>query len=657
MQSKLAWKNAARSIEDYAVYFITLVLGVCVFYMFNSIYSQQAMLGLTAQMTQSAQSLQKMLSYVSVFVAIVLGFLIVYANLFFIKRRKKEMGIYLILGMEKREVSVILFSETAIIAVLALLAGLAAGVVLSQFMSVVTGRMFAADLAKLSFVFSSSALIKSVLCFSVDFCVVIAVNIIVIGRYKLIDLIYEDRKNEVLIAPDKKIIVVIFAGSVAMVAFAYYLILQNGIMNIGPKFLCSILFGVSGTLLFFFSLSVLLIRIIQANQSVYFRNLNMFVVRQLANRINTNYISISVVSLVLFFAISIFAVGYGMQEVMSKEMEGYAGYDFSFIGFYAEKTAEDPLVTLREYLDEQPQVANSYQFTLYTTDYKYGDFGVELASDVALWENEQVSFVALSDYNRAMASQGFREMKLEASEYALLTNFHSMNEFAKTVLEKKYPIELSGISLRPKKAVVGSMKNGLNQAIFIVNDCLVSAMAAQERVLNVNCKNRKAALDFEKIFLEENKVETQLQQYYYISREKLLADAMGGKALLSYLSIYLGLVFLIECVAILAIQQLTEAADHKLRYRLLKNLGADKSMIHRALFLQILCYFLAPLPVAVVHAYFGLRAAAATLDMYGKMNIAKSSAVAAVFVVGLYVIYFVITYLGCKNTLKEDKIK
>lgn len=97
----LALRNIKKSIKDYSIYFITLVIAVAIFYIFNSIDSQTAMMSISKSTMEIVQSLVNVLSYISVFVSVVLGFLIVYANNFLIKRRKKEIGIYMTLGMSK----------------------------------------------------------------------------------------------------------------------------------------------------------------------------------------------------------------------------------------------------------------------------------------------------------------------------------------------------------------------------------------------------------------------------------------------------------------------------------------------------------------------------------------------------------------------------
>lgn len=124
MLFKLSLKNMTKSIKDYAIYFLTLVLGVAIFYMFNSLDSQQAMLEVSSSQREIIKLMITMLGYVSVFVAIVLALLIVYANNFLINRRKKEFGIYMILGMGKRKISKIILMETIFVGIISLIVGL-----------------------------------------------------------------------------------------------------------------------------------------------------------------------------------------------------------------------------------------------------------------------------------------------------------------------------------------------------------------------------------------------------------------------------------------------------------------------------------------------------------------------------------------------------
>ena len=190
MLFKLSFNNMKKSIKDYSIYFLTLVLGVSIFYMFNSLDSQQAML----QVSQSQREIIKLmittLGFVSVFVAVVLGLLIVYANNFLINRRKKEFGIYMTLGMGRKQISKIILMETIFVGVISLAVGLIIGIFASQFMSILVAKMFEADMSEFQFVFSKDACVKTCIYFAVMYLAVIIFNTIAVSRYKLINLLY-----------------------------------------------------------------------------------------------------------------------------------------------------------------------------------------------------------------------------------------------------------------------------------------------------------------------------------------------------------------------------------------------------------------------------------------------------------------------------------
>ena len=166
MLCKLSLKNIKKSIKDYAIYFFTLILGVAIFYVFNALESQTVLMDVSSSTKEIIKLMMTMLSSVSIFVSFILGFLIIYASRFLMKRRNKEFGVYLTLGMSKRKISMILFFETLFIGFLSLIVGLGLGVILSQFMSLLVANMFEADLTKFTFVFSSSACIKTIIYFS-----------------------------------------------------------------------------------------------------------------------------------------------------------------------------------------------------------------------------------------------------------------------------------------------------------------------------------------------------------------------------------------------------------------------------------------------------------------------------------------------------------
>lgn len=196
MLFRLSLKNIRKSIKDYSIYFFTLALGVCIFYVFNAIGDQTAMMELSGTKSRIVHTMNTALSGMSVVVSLILGFLIVYASRFLIRRRKKELGIYLTLGMRRTAVIRILLAETLLIGLLSLGVGLLAGIGLSQFMSLFVANMFEADMSRFVFTVSLAAIGKTICYFVIIYLVVIVMNVVVVARSRLIRLLVADRVQE-----------------------------------------------------------------------------------------------------------------------------------------------------------------------------------------------------------------------------------------------------------------------------------------------------------------------------------------------------------------------------------------------------------------------------------------------------------------------------
>lgn len=661
MLTKLAFKNASKSIRDYAVYFFTLVLGVCVFYMFNSIYAQKDIMVVTETTAEAMTALRKILSYISVFVAVVLGFLIVYANNFFIKRRKKELGIYMTLGMSRRSISVILMLETSLMALMALVVGLVLGVFGAQIMSVFTAKIFEADLSAYRFVFAPDAAFKSVIYFGVIFLTVMLFNAIAIGKFKLIDLIYGGRRNETLKLKNVKVSTMIFVVSVLCLVAAYIIILKNGIIHVNLYFLLSIILGTVGTVLFFLSLSGFLVQIMQHKKNLYYKQLNMFVVRQFSSKINTNFVSISVVCIILLLVIGIFSCGYSMQNILSNELRAQVPYDCSLSDYYDNGETSTILSRLPSEIANSDLIADSYEYVTGTmTEGKayFKDYDIQLPESVSglSYGDWSLAFISLSDYNGLRQLQGMEKIVLPDNGYAILYDIENNQALANQFYDKNISLTIGENVLSPAFAAEMFIlsNNGRGQITFVIADAFMKTMNIRESVWNVQCVSDEAVNDFSALldnYLQESGRESAF--VHYTTRQQIYEASVTTKAIIAFLAIYLGIVFMITCAAILAIQQLSEAADNVERYTLLKKLGVDRRVLDRALLSQILCYFLMPLLLAVIHAAVGLTVANKAIKMFGRIDPASTILATSIFIVLVYGVYFLLTYVGSKSVIHK----
>ena len=294
MYLKLALRNIRRSVRDYAVYFITLLFGVAVFYAFNSIGSQQILFDMETSASRSVfDSTTYILGMFSVVVACVLGFLILYANQFLIRRRKREFGTYLVLGMTPGHVSRIVLYETVLVGLLSLAVGLICGVLLSQGLSFFTAALFGTTMTNYQFVFSPDAFLVTLACFAAIYVVVAAFNTITVSRCKLIDLIRAGEKNERAGVRNPWVCLVGFVSAVAILVYAYEQLIENGLVMLDqPEFIRATIAMLVGSLLFFWSLAGFAIAVLTRLRGVYLRKLNLFTVRQIASKVNTAFLSL-----------------------------------------------------------------------------------------------------------------------------------------------------------------------------------------------------------------------------------------------------------------------------------------------------------------------------------------------------------------------------
>ncbi len=290
MFSKLAAKNVGRSVKDYGVWFLTIVFAVCLFYVFNALETQAVFQYLGSGPTApTAQAIRELVGMLSIFVWVVLAFLILYASGFLIRRRKKELGTYLLLGMGRGQVARLLLLETAGMGLLALLVGLGLGVLAAWGLSAFTAGLFAVPMTMFTFSVSLSSLGKTALAFAAIFLLVMAYHAFAVSRCRLIDLMQAQRVNQELKSQSLGLSVVLFLAGAALLAIAYAMLLTRGILRVDALFWVMIGLGSLGTLLFFRSLSGFLLRVCRSRKKLYYKNLNMFVLRQFNARINTTY--------------------------------------------------------------------------------------------------------------------------------------------------------------------------------------------------------------------------------------------------------------------------------------------------------------------------------------------------------------------------------
>lgn len=679
MLFKLSLKNISKSIKDYAIYFFTLILGVAIFYVFNAIGDQTVMLKVSSTTAEIIKLMTNILSGVSVFVSIILAFLIVYASRFLIKRRNKEFGVYLTLGMSKKKISLILFIETLIIGIVSLVVGLGIGFLLSQLMSILVANMFEADLTRFQFVFSPNACIKTLIYFSIMYFVVMIFNTINISKCKLIDLMHSNKKSEKIKLKNPLFCTIVFIISCIALGFAYYQV-TGGIekMTNANSIFVPIGVGAISTFFVFWSLSGLLLKIFISMKNTYYKGLNSFTLRQFSSKINTMTFSVTIICLMLFITICVLSSALSMKNSLNKNFIDFSPRDIELSKRCNVNQEESDITDIQKEnlklsieeafkklgFDFNSNLKNIVKFSLYYDD------NVTLKSTLGSYHeiaNKQYPFlnysdyiilVKNSDYNNIADSFHLEKVKLEDNEYVVVGNYSSIINIKNEALERNTKITINQKDYYPKykKAINGFYEMGSQEteAGFIVLPD--NALKDEQKIRNQIIADYNGNPD--DIESTINSI-TKNNQFYIdygitINTKKDIREAsIGLGVIVTFLGLYLGIIFLISCAAILALKELSESSDNVEKFKMLRRIGVDEAMINKALFRQIGIFFMFPLILASIHSVFGIMFCNNILKTMGVNFNLKSVIITALFIIFIYGGYFFITYICSKNIIKE----
>ncbi|EKO1912031.1 FtsX-like permease family protein [Clostridium botulinum] len=651
MYSKIALKNIKKSYKDYSIYFLTLILAVCIFYSFNSIESQKALLAMKYS-GKYISRLTTFMSFVSVFVSIILGSLILYANNFLIKKRKKELGIYMILGMGKRKISRILLTETFIVGVISLIAGLILGMGASQGLSAFTIKLFDVPMNEYKFAVSISAIGKTIFYFGIMFLLVMIFNVFVISKYKIIDLLTSGRKNEYIKFKNSFIYLLLFILSVILLVFAYKSILKIDPDVKNPIFVLSIVLAILCTVLFFFSLTGFILNIIKKNKKVYFKGLNIFVVKQINSKVNTHFLSMSLICLMLFITIWLLSTGISFKQVFEAQIEKITPFDASIIVYNNSKSndIEDILNKINFKTGKNEKYAI------------YNEYNTKIKVKNLFTDNIEGTFAKISDYNKMLKLKGRKEINLNKDEVLVLSNFdESINEN----LKKSNNINIKGKEYQVKnnKVIEENLETFIattNFCTIVINDEFLSDYKISKSVLNVmySDKNReennKKYKEISDSYINGKYKKLNIRHMNAFSKDELYRSNKSATTTVLFIGIYLGIVFLITSMAILALQQLSEASDSVERYKSLKRIGANSKMIDKTIFIQTFMYFSFPVILALIHSVVGIKVVNDYISMFSKPDIRSSALITALIFIVVYVGYFYTTYTGYKNIVESN---
>ena len=649
------------------------MIGVIIFYIFNALDTQTAMLDVSSSTREMMILMSTFLDGVSVFVAIVLGALIIYASNFLIKRRKKEFGVYLTLGMSKRRMSTILLTETLLVGIISMAVGLALGIILSQFMSVAVANMFEADMSKFTFVFSAKAAIKTIIFFGIMYVIVMVFNTVAVGRCKLIDLLYGEKKSEQLKVRNPIVCLIVFVISCVVLGRAYYLVTAV----LGADFFTKedlikvIIMGAVSTFFIFWSVSGSILYIVTRMKGYYYKKLNSFTLRQFSSKANTMVMSMTVVCLMLFLTIVLLGTAISLTRSMNKNIKELLPKDVQIVSerYICDK---DVVTALTENGFDMSKLKDVASYNVYDPEgLTMGDvMGEYIDSTLNMYvfvsEDTNETIMGLSEYNAFAETFGNEKITLADDEYAEVCSLDSVVRARNDALAAGRTINYRGYELKPAytECKIGEVQlstNKVNEGVIIVPDCVVEGATVIENSIVADYavetpeeleETEKYVTDFIDSTFQNEDIPFEDWYLFYTTKEVSKAASVGLGAIATFVSLYVGIIFLIASAAILSLKELSESADNIERFEVLRRIGTDEKMIDRALFKQIGMFFFFPMLLALIHSFFGLKASSKILEIFISDGMGLPIFITSVIIVAIYGGYFLLTYFTSKRIIK-----
>ena len=562
-------------------------------------------------------------------------------------------------------------------------------------MSVIVAKMFEADMTKFQFVFSKSACIKTCIYFAVMYLAVMFFNTVTVSRYKLINLLNANKKNEKVRFKNPFLAILVFCVAIYVLVWAYQRV-TGGAQSLSSfkKLLPPVLMGILGTVLVFWSLSGFILQIVQMIRKIYLKDTNMFVLRQINNKINTTVISMSVICLMLFMTITILSCAFAIRETMEsdlKEMtpvdinlieDANIGETYTYYGVTKESTEEQrkaSRVPISETLKDNGLDINVLKDIIEIPIYSQENFTLkEFFGDRYEEIDKKYPFVIysskekilkVSDYNKIARLYGLKEYSLEDDQYIMVCEFSGMVEMRNIVLKDGNKLEIAGKEYISKykecqEGFIEMSTSHINTGLILVPDsCNLTDDMKYQMFLaaNYNSDTEEGKEEIEKNFTtsEESALINNLDEKQIIidgfSKISLVESSLGIATIIIFIAIYLGIIFLIASSAILALKQLTESSDNKQRYTILRKIGCDEKLINKSLFRQIGIFFMMPLVLAIVHSIFGIKFGMKVMSELASTKELLPSVIATAVLIGIiYGAYFLATYYGSKSIIKEE---
>ncbi len=623
----IALKNIKRNFYNYFLYFVSMIFSIMIYYVFTSIQYNQQVLELTIRDAKIDAVFQTSSIVIAIFAAIFIW----YSNSFFIRKRKKEVALYSLMGVRKRQVGRMLFYENILMGILALAAGIFLGSLLSKvFIMLLVNLMGYA--VNVKFAIMPQAIKDTVFIFAILFLVTSIHGYAIIYRFKLIDLFQAEKKGEK--KPKGSIVAAILAILFIGGGYTYYLSVSH--FTILTPILTLVLV-VIGTYFFFSSLTVFIIKLLKRNKKRYYKGINMIGTSQLFYRIKRHSRTLATIAVLSATTLTAMGVTSSFYYDVQTKLDNRYPFSYAYVSKDINLNKEIESVIAKF---PKNKISNSVEFEFIKTEV----IPVGGSSRLGI-----VYAISESKFNNIAKVRGLNErISLNTMDESVLIDEFFYPGFTKSYTGESVGFNVNGNTLELKIAdfkTYSLLNERMVSPILIVKDGIYKKFYNEEKIIRGKgyiVKNEKESKELtdeiNKLYssagLDEGKFLRKFTDHYSNYRAGLVSSGLT-----IFIGAFLGLVFLLATGSIIFFKQLSEAHDDKKRYRILKNIGIDRSEIKKSISKQILCVFALPLLVGTAHSLV----AVSILGIVLKMELTVPISITLGAYTLIYTIYYFLT--------------
>lgn len=630
----IALRNIKRNFYDFFLYFLSMIFSILIFFTFVSIkYNEQVL-----KLGEVRQRIAAGFTASSVVLAVFAFIFIWYSNSFFTRKRKKEIGLYSLLGIKKKEIGRMLFYENIIMGIVALVIGIFLGSLLSKVFVMLLVRLMEFS-APITLTIIPEAIYGTIKVFAILFLLTSIHGYLIIYRFKLVDLFRAEKEAER--EPKASVVKAILAIIFIVGGYVFYVTTRN--INFLYLILITLISVVTGTFLLFSSLSVFIIKLARRNKKKYYKGINMIGISNLLYRIKGHARTLAIIAVLSATTLTAMSVTASLYYYFKTSLDYMAPFSFAFITdnqrVFSNLDREINRA-VEKYSSHQIKKAVSYRVFQVKGDIPMGLGGSYSTLDMYLL-NE-------STYNKIAALRGIERLKLEKADECFLVDEY-YNEFFKEgyqgklikIHQKKEPLNLKVINFSEKPL----LNLGLLRRAVVINDELYDSIVGEGSIIigkayEVSNENNSQELIAELAGIFKNSTSkdkawsirySSYYDYYHVG------ITTYGQSI--FIGAFLGLVFLISTGSIIFFKLLSEASEEGMRYRILRNIGVSKREIKSLLSKQILFFFASPLFIGIVHSLV----AVSILEKILGMDLTVPITVTIIAYTIIYMLYYIMT--------------